>query len=427
MTALPASKSRIDKAGRALSRPPNDLSEEDLELEEVFDRYRETHLGPLTSLTTLIQNLMSASGEEYYIAQRLKRKPQILRKLNRLSVRLTQLQDIGGLRIIADTNEHADRIASTIDAHFVNSRQYSIVKTTDYRSYGRDDSGYRALHKIIKFGELYLELQIRSRAQHYWSESVERTSVFYGRRLKEGEGSNVVLLYFKNLSNLFREIERGQKASPDEVVMLDKLRGKSEEVIRRDGHAHLMDGHVNEDVIKTMLQKERSNPGKLNNWILVFDWNTASFVTWDIVSRETEEAVRQYVRYEREFPEDKFYEVVLVGSSDISTVQKTHSHYFGLTVPDQILEDLGQSIRSLVDDAALDYGAKKILSCLARRKVWGVSHGIQQSTLKNHFCKDVEHFDESLEVLIKRNWVINKGGAGVTLNRAKAAEIEMIV
>jgi hypothetical protein len=188
-----------------------------------------------------------------------------------------------------------------------------------------------------------------------------------------------------------------------------------------------MDGHVNEDVIKTMLQKERANRGALNNWILVFDWKTASFLTWDIVSREPDEAVAQYARYEREFPETELFEVVLVGSSDISTVQKTHSHYFGLARPDKLLEDLGQSVRSFADDAKLDYGAKKILSVLARKKVWGEGQGIQRSTLRNHFCKDVEYFDSSLDLLLERSLVLSKGGAGLTLNISKTAEIEKIV
>lgn len=421
---LPASKSRIDKAGRLLSSQIDELTEEHLELEDIFDKYREFHLAPLTHLTSTIQNVLTKRGDQYYIAQRLKRKPQILRKLKRLSVRLTQLQDIGGLRVIFETNDQADRFALAIDEHLENDERFNLLRTTDYRPYGRDDSGYRALHKIIKHGELHLELQIRSRAQHYWSESVERTSVFYGKRLKEGEGSSVVILYFKNLSSLFGQIERGHKASVESVAMLERLRSKSEQLIRRDGHAHLMDGFVNEDVIKTMLQKEKSNPGRFNNWILVFDWSTASFITWEVASRDSEIAVSQYVRYEKEFPEDKNFEVVLVGSSDISTVQKTHSHYFGIAKPDSILQDLGQSVRSFVDDATLDFGAKKILSCLVKRKIWGESQGIQKSTLQNHFCKDVENFEASLEILVERGLIINKGGAGLTLNVSRTAEIE---
>jgi hypothetical protein len=344
-----------------------------------------------------------------------------------LTVRLTQLQDIGGLRIIVDDNSKSDTVSSLLDEKFGTSQNFKFQRNADYRPTGRDDSGYRALHKIVRWHDLDLEIQVRTRAQHYWAESVERTSVFYGKRLKEGEGSNVVLAYFKILSRIFADIERGSKPGRDDLDALETLRKKSEEIIRRDGHAHLMDGVVNDDVVKTLIQKERSNPARVNNWILVFDWRTANFVTWDIVSREPSEAVETYARYEKQFPERDFYEVVLIGSSDVATVQKTHSHYFGISSPDRILEDLGQSIVKIADDPDLDVGAKTIVRRLAKRKIWGSTQGIQRQTLKNHFCKDVVKFQESVELLLKLGYVIEKGGAGLTLNVSKTAEIDRLL
>lgn len=142
------SKSRIDKAGRLLSSPPKELTEEFLELEDVFDRYRESHLDPLTSLTSEIQSLLREAGKPYYIAQRLKRKPQIVRKLQRLSVRLTQLQDIGGLRVIVDDNETInffDRLLTDkfqrdsqfclYDAQTIDPRAETIADTEPYTRY----------------------------------------------------------------------------------------------------------------------------------------------------------------------------------------------------------------------------------------------------------------------------------------------------
>jgi ppGpp synthetase/RelA/SpoT-type nucleotidyltranferase len=137
----PATKSRIDKAGRILSRPLEELTEEYLELEEVFDRFREAHLQPLTVLTTVFQQVLIEAGESYYIAQRLKRRPQILRKLTRLSVRLTQLQDIGGFRIIVGTDAEVDRVAKLVDDRIAKSNRFTLVRSTDYRAMGRDDSG----------------------------------------------------------------------------------------------------------------------------------------------------------------------------------------------------------------------------------------------------------------------------------------------
>lgn len=60
-----ASKSRVDKSGKVLSAPLDDLTEEYLELEETFDQYRQSHLEPLTSLTATIQNVLNGVGERY--------------------------------------------------------------------------------------------------------------------------------------------------------------------------------------------------------------------------------------------------------------------------------------------------------------------------------------------------------------------------
>lgn len=98
-------KSKIDRAGFALAKDTFRDAEEMIELEDVFDEYRKSHLEPLSETTLELQKWLNEYGHDYYIAQRLKRKPQIARKLNRLSVRLTQLQDIGGCRIILEKNE----------------------------------------------------------------------------------------------------------------------------------------------------------------------------------------------------------------------------------------------------------------------------------------------------------------------------------
>lgn len=421
------SKARIDKAGSRLSNPNNILDEECLELEDVFDKYRELHLAPLSKLAADIQNALNSREIQYYIAQRLKRRPQILRKLRRFHSRLTQLQDIGGLRIVVENNKLSDEVSDVIDKFVLNKDNYILHRNTDYRPDGRDDSGYRALHKIVSCDGVKLEIQIRSRAQHCWAESIERTSVFYGKRLKEGEGSKVVHLYFKNLSNAFALIEKGNDLYQESLDTLSDLRSKSEEIIRRDGHSQIVDSEVNEDIIRTLIQIEASNPARTRNWILVFEWSTAKFITWQSVSLDPGEAVKEYAKYEKQFPEQKSYEVVLIGSSSIEVVRKTHSHYFGISSHDKILEDLGQHITKITDDNDLNKDSKKILSRMYRKKVWGMNKGIQVSTLKNHFCKDVSDFDRSINLLIELGYVINKGGAGVTLNISKQAEIDALI
>jgi (p)ppGpp synthase/HD superfamily hydrolase len=116
------SKTKIDKAGYMLSNNAEWQSDEQyLESEYIFDEYRKNHLIPLTEVTLKLQEWLTMFPNDYYIAQRLKRKPQILKKLVRLSVRLTQLQDIGGCRIIVENNELVDTLLSYIQEKLIRS------------------------------------------------------------------------------------------------------------------------------------------------------------------------------------------------------------------------------------------------------------------------------------------------------------------
>ena len=211
------SKTQIDKAGIILSNEIWKSEKEYEERTEVLNLYRQSHLLPITEVTLKLQEwLEKAFSHRYYIAQRLKRKPQILRKLRRLSVRLSQLQDIGGCRIIVENNNVTDELVRFIHKRLVRNKFFVIKKETDYRETGRDTTGYRAYHIIIERNGYKLEIQIRTRLQHYWAESIERASVIYREHLKEMEGDPAVLKYFKLTSDLFHKIERGYKPSLEE-------------------------------------------------------------------------------------------------------------------------------------------------------------------------------------------------------------------
>ncbi|MEW5838832.1 MAG: RelA/SpoT domain-containing protein [Pseudomonadota bacterium] len=368
--------------------------------------------------------MLSDYGADYYIAQRLKRKPQIIRKLNRLSVRLTQLQDIGGCRIIVPKNKDVDQIFNFLNEKSKSEIGFKIEKITDYREKGRDDTGYRSLHIIMERSNLKLELQIRSRIQHYWAESIERTSVIYGHHLKEKEGEPEVINYFKCLSDVFYEIEAGREPTSTQKIQIDALRQSCEQIIIQSDKRKIFDSFVNEGVIKTLITKESNNPGRLNNWILIFDWNQGAFVSWDIASQDPDEAVDTYINYEHIYPAEHGYEVVLIGSSKVATVRQTHSHYFGIETYANILESLDTSIAGFSRKIDIDIGARQILSCLHRRHYWG-KKTISEDTLKNHFCKNVITFDDSMRTLIEKNLMLQSSlNNGYSLNVSKKPDIE---
>lgn len=418
MSAL--SRSKIDKAGRLLSDLKRIYDEATLEAEYVFDDYRKRHLEPLTRLTLEVQTWLRSYQKDYFIAQRLKRKPQILRKLRRLSVRLTQLQDIGGCRIIVNENRDVDGLVAFLSSTIVKTGFAKIVRSTDYRELGRDDTGYRAFHLILEVSGCQVELQVRSRIQHYWSESIERTSVIYGKRLKEREGDPAVISYFKMFSDALHSLEANHSISRDFEIELQSKKQLAEEIIGYHASLRALSGHVNQDIVRTMAEREGQSKGSLNNWILVFDWNDGNFVLWDVVGRNVDDAIAAYARYEAEFPEEEKYEVVLIGSSDIATVPQTHSHYFGIEHHNEALEGMESSIVGLTKRAELDVGARRILFTLKRRKYWG-KNTIAVATLRNHFCQNVATFDASLWTLRQRGLII--GTDPISLDIKKSTEI----
>ena len=417
------SNSKIDRAGQAMAKGRCSTEEELIELENVFDEHRKAHLQPLTECTIELQNWLSDCGVKYYIAQRLKRKPQIIRKLNRLSVRLTQLQDIGGCRIIVSDNRDVERIVKFFEKKMTSGGHFTMTRTTDYREKGRDDTGYRALHLLLNHSGYALELQIRSQVQHYWAESIERTSVIYGHHLKEKEGDALVIGYFKCLSDVFYEIESGRNPTPHQKIEIDRLRQTTEQIIKASDMNRVFDSYVNEDIIKTLTTIE-STRGGFNNWIMVFNWNTGSFTTWDIVSRNPDLASAMYVEHERQYPAQEGYEVVMIGSSDVATVRETHSHYFGIASYDTVLEKLDQSIVGFSRRMDIDTDARQILLALHNRDIWGKKKGCSIATLKNHYCQSVMSFDSSLKLLADKQLVLMTGtNSPVSLNVKKTNEI----
>jgi len=418
---MKVSKSLIDNAGKALSRDTETDVDKYIKYTEAFDEYRKNHLVPLSKTTIEVQQWLAQYGKEYFIAQRLKRKPQILRKLLRFSARLSQLQDIGGARIIVDQNSDVDGVVKFLVGRFKGNKELKIVKQTDYRGEGREDSGYRAYHLILERDGYRMELQVRSKIQHYWAETIERTSIVYGHYIKELEGDPIIIEYFKCLSDLFYEIESGR--IPDAALKnrVEELRIQSEEIIQNADEKNVFNSHVNEGVVKDLEEKERrmGEPG-LNNWIFVFNWTIGSFVMWKMIANDPEEAIRQYVKYENMYTSENGYEVVLVGSSEVATVRQTHSHYFGLDHSDgQVLEDIDSSIVGFSNKMDIDVGAREILRTLERRHFWG-SKTISKETLRNHFCKNILTFDSSFQTLLDKELILSDGGVSLNIKKKSA-------
>ena len=208
------SKTQIDRLGDRLRK--GNLTDADFRL---LDEYRRSF------------------GEVYEIVvrairERLKLEPtgrpakstgSIVDKLHRESIRLSQVQDIAGCRIVVSDVKEQDRIVGLLLNVFPRA---SIVDRRVHTSFG-----YRAVHVIPRISGKLIEVQVRSLLQHSWAELSERVSDVFDPAIKYGVGNNMILKILMDNSERVKQIETMEDqilvASEDRL----KLRVLQQEII----------------------------------------------------------------------------------------------------------------------------------------------------------------------------------------------------
>jgi hypothetical protein len=290
---------------------------------------------------------------------------------------------------------------------------------------GRDDSGYRAVHLILMRKDVKIELQLRSRIQHNWAERIERTSVIYGYYLKELEGADEVISYFKLLSNVFYEIECEREPTKNMIDNLESKRIECEGIIKMSDKKNVFNSFVNEDYIKAMINRHAYLISSFYNWMIIFDWNTRKFLHWQVVTGKSDDAIKNYVDFEKKWSADDGYEVVMIGSSDPSAIRKTHSHYFGLETYNNILQSIESDVITLKQREEMNSEARTILQCLYNKNYWNAKK-VSLDTLKNHYCNGIPNINKAIDELETMGFVI-KMKDSYSLNMKKRKDIEKYV
>lgn len=156
-------------------------------------------------------------------AQRLKRMPQILFKLQRHpGMSLARMQDIGGCRAVLRNASEVQAVADRI------THRWS-PRMADYRDVPRS-TGYRALHLMVEKRDKIsgedrtVEIQLRTLNQQRWAETVARLGGRLGYGLKDGEGPAELLEYFQMSSEVLDDQDRGRQPEPQFVARFGELR-----------------------------------------------------------------------------------------------------------------------------------------------------------------------------------------------------------
>ncbi len=169
------SHSQVDRLGDALrgSKPTvTDLKD--------LDAFRRT-FGP--SYDFVMATLRSELGLEP-TGRPAKSTSAIREKLVRESIRLSQMQDIAGCRVIVSNIVNQDELLESMKRVFADS------EIVDRRI--KPSHGYRAVHMVVRHAGKRVEIQIRSRLQHLWAELSERAADVLDPAIKYGGGDKEV-------------------------------------------------------------------------------------------------------------------------------------------------------------------------------------------------------------------------------------------
>jgi len=166
------SKTQIDRLGDRLRE--SDITEADLRL---LDEYRR-------SFSEAYEFVVSGIRDELGLeptGRPAKSTTSISEKLLRESIRLTQMQDIAGCRLVVSEIANQERVVTSL------TKLFPQAPVVDRRA--RPSHGYRAVHVIVILGNKPVEIQVRTALQHVWAELSEKLADVVDPAIKYGGGS----------------------------------------------------------------------------------------------------------------------------------------------------------------------------------------------------------------------------------------------
>ena len=170
----------------------------------LLDDYRESFFETLLAVNFDLGRLRIGESD----GGRLKRPESIIAKLERDSrIRLSRMQDIAGCRLVAEDKAEQDAIYARLQSDFDVYRAYDIRETPH--------SGYRAVHVVVRRGDKFVEVQVRTRNQRQWARLSE-LATSYDSTVKYGGGDPAIRQALDTLSESYWAYDQaGERPPPD--------------------------------------------------------------------------------------------------------------------------------------------------------------------------------------------------------------------
>jgi len=321
-----ALKKAVRRAGALISSRRGSESENE-DAKEIVADFRSAHAYPLLSVTNHVRNRAMKVSTDAIVAQRMKRLPTILDKLERHpNMVVTTMQDFGGCRVILGSVEQVLDLRS--DLKGAARAKNKIVREYDYiyGPPGPRESGYRGIHLIfdyqatkVVYHGYRVELQIRTQLQHSWATAVETMDLFSGTELKYSKGDPHIRRYFTVVSSLMASAEGTPLVDPsgpsvhDLRVELKKLDEEHAVLNRLSGYTSVVNEHA---------QSSRRS-------FLTLELDRIAALL-QVTVHESQARAEDRLD-ELEAREDSNLDVVLVGIKQVGQLQAAYPNYFADT------------------------------------------------------------------------------------------------
>jgi ppGpp synthetase/RelA/SpoT-type nucleotidyltranferase len=180
--------SQIDRLGDRLRKGV--FTADDARL---LSEYRESFSEAVDSVADYLSRLVHTN--DTITKRTAKSTISIIAKIQRERTRLSTMQDVGGMRVVVSGVVPQEYLLRKIQGDYP---QAVIDDKRDQPS----QTGYRAVHVIVRENGRNIEIQIRTKMQNEWAQSSEKLADRYGIEIKYGGGS-------KSIRELLIQVSQG--------------------------------------------------------------------------------------------------------------------------------------------------------------------------------------------------------------------------
>jgi len=321
------SKADVNRAGLILARNPQIFNGEWLGATSVLANWRAAHAYPINTFQATLRARLKKVAPEALVAQRLKRTPSIIAKLQRFKgMQLARMQDIGGLRAVVSTTQELRYLFEIYQTAYLS---HQLISVKDYMSAPKFD-GYRSIHLIYRYNSvnivdydgLSLELQLRTKLQHARATAVETMGIYLGQALKSGQGEDEWKQFFKTASAALAHIEKAEPVPGYEGFD------------RKTVYKQLMEEEANLDVVTKLrsfavaTENIHTLRGTGSYHLIVLNLSDRSVAITPYATTRLEQANRDYALVEEKAKSGEPLEAVLVSAGSVDALKKAYPNYF---------------------------------------------------------------------------------------------------